>query len=110
MDGGGGHSDRFLWVGMSWSVPLRVPSPYESWLEAVLHPFEHFVPVQKDGADLGKRLAWLFAHEDEAFRIALSSRDIVQRAIRFEQAVHYVYRLLQGLAALQRHTWKPRTP
>lgn len=101
LDGGGGPSDRFLWIGLSESVPVRALSPYESWIGALPQPFEHFVPVQEDGSDLAGRLAWLRAHEGEAQRIALGSRLLVQRALRFEHALHWVFRLLRGLAATQ---------
>lgn len=103
IDGGGGPSDRFLWSGLSESVPLRVASQFESWIGALVQPFEHFIPVREDGADLGERLAWILASEGEARRVALASRRLVQQKMGFEHALHWVFRLLQGLAVVQHH-------
>ncbi|CAK0834290.1 unnamed protein product [Prorocentrum cordatum] len=99
MDGGGGPSDRLLWVSLSGSVPVVVPSESESWMGALARPFD-VVPVRGDASDLAERLAWLRGHDAEARRIARASRALALRALRFEHALHWVYRLLAGLAAV----------
>eukprot|EP00933_Yihiella_yeosuensis_P035609 TRINITY_DN29203_c0_g1_i1.p1 TRINITY_DN29203_c0_g1~~TRINITY_DN29203_c0_g1_i1.p1 ORF type:complete len:513 (+),score=66.70 TRINITY_DN29203_c0_g1_i1:60-1598(+) len=103
IDGGGGPSDRFLWIGLSTSVPVIVEGPTardESWMAALRTPYVDYVPMRTDGSDFAQVLDWLQANDEEAQRIGEASRHLTNSAIRFEHALHWVYRLLTGLSSL----------
>ncbi|MDQ2648642.1 MAG: hypothetical protein M3Z03_03700 [Actinomycetota bacterium] len=62
--------DAFAWKAASASVPLLVDSVWDIWWRPFFEPWEHFVPVAHDLADLGTVIEWCLANDDECRRIA----------------------------------------
>lgn len=62
--------DAFAWKLASGSLVLAQDSPWETWFTREFRPWEHYVPVANDFADLAARLDWCRDHDDECRRIA----------------------------------------
>lgn len=64
------------WVLHTDSVPLMAPPTIEAWLlHGDLVPWQHYVPLRHDFADLEERVRWLEGHQVEAERIARAGRE-----------------------------------
>lgn len=63
----------FYWVMNSGSVGFVMDTPYETFASAHFRPWEHYIPVREDCADLVARFDWAEAHPDEC-------REMTQRA------------------------------
>lgn len=55
-------------------VIFKVESPFTQWFYPMLHPWEHFIPVSADLADLLDKLEWARANDDVCQRIAHNAR------------------------------------
>jgi len=62
--------DAFAWKMASGSLVLVPDSPWETFFTRAFSPWEHYVPVANDFADLGDRLAWCRDHDDACHAIA----------------------------------------
>lgn len=74
-------------TGVKWQLytesVLLMPAPEkETWLlEGDLVPYEHYVPLRPDFADLGDQLRWCEAHPERADHIARAGRTHVMSVL-----------------------------
>ena len=63
------------WVMLSSSVPIMVERPeHEHWfMQGLLMPWVHYVPVKMNGSDLEDKVVWCNNHPDKCERIAMQS-------------------------------------
>ena len=66
--------DAWAWKMMSGSAVLSVASPWESFFSRSFQPWEHFVPVENDCADLAEKLQWCRDNDGECEAIAQRAR------------------------------------
>jgi hypothetical protein len=66
--------DAWAWKVLSGSVVLAQESPWETLFTREFAPWEHYVPVREDFADLAERLAWCRANDAECHDIAVRAR------------------------------------
>lgn len=51
------------------SCILKVESPYRQWYYSDLRPWEHYIPIRADLADLEDKILWCRAHDNDARQI-----------------------------------------
>lgn len=67
------------WVLASNSVPLMPHPTMVSWfLEHLLVPFEHYVPLARDASDVMTQHQWCLDHPDECRRIAENGKRFME--------------------------------
>jgi hypothetical protein len=52
---------------------------FRQWLQDALRPWEHYVPVSSDLADLDERVEWFLGHDGEAQAIAARGKALAER-------------------------------
>ncbi|KAF8169044.1 glycosyl transferase family 90-domain-containing protein [Mycena galopus ATCC 62051] len=70
---------------------------FDDWLR----PFEHYIPVRADLADLVERIEWARAHDAEAQRIQRAGREFAERVLTDGQNDCYWFLVLLEWARLQ---------
>ncbi|KAF1995063.1 glycosyltransferase family 90 protein, partial [Amniculicola lignicola CBS 123094] len=105
LDGGSEDGREFVKCLQSGSVALRA-SVSQSWYDARLWPWMHFVPMDNTFVDLygimeyfvgsgnGEEKEAHKGHDDQARRIATAGREWALKALRREDMLVYVYRLV----------------
>ena len=61
---------------LTGSLILRVESEYTSWLNGILKPWLHYIPVKKDLTDLLTTIRWCKEHDKECEQLAQNSLKI----------------------------------
>ena len=61
---GDGVSTRAIWQSLLGGLIFKVTGLTESYLDIVLRPYEHYIPVRRDLSDLREKLLF-FLHHDE---------------------------------------------
>ena len=82
-------------------VAFMQESPWVSWLSGpnkTLRPYEHYVPLRMDLADMGDKLAWLRQHPEEAERIATAGRLWAAEFLSYDWVLYYLDQMLRGYA------------
>lgn len=87
----GGILDRL----MSGGTVLKARSLYRMWYFDQLKPWQSFVPLMEDFADLVEKIKWLRAHDDLAQEIAANGRNVVL-------SLDYESQMGQAIEALDR--------
>jgi hypothetical protein len=67
---------RLLTTMLTGSLILRVESEYTSWLDGILKPWIHYIPVKKDLSDLLTTIRWCKEHDKECEQLAQNSLTI----------------------------------
>lgn len=60
-------------------IKIGSPRGFRQWYYADLRPFEHFVPVAADLADLAEKLEWCRGHDRECAAIAAAGQEFALR-------------------------------
>ncbi|CAL1132666.1 unnamed protein product, partial [Cladocopium goreaui] len=104
---GTGSGDRIYWQMLMRKVVLVQESAWVSWLlgpvppvpsdpsdgaeaPAALRPWEHYLPLRMDLADLSQRLRWLDAHPEEAERIAETAARWAREFLSYDWILYYL--------------------
>ena len=66
--------DAWAWKLISGSVVLSQDSIWETFFTRQFEPWRHFVPVANDFSDLGEKLDWCRAHDEECQAITRRAR------------------------------------
>ncbi len=67
------------WKMLSNSVVLKMPSASVSWfMEDLLEPWVHYVPLNRDASDLEEKLEWCRSHQKECQEIAANATEWAQ--------------------------------
>eukprot|EP00435_Cladocopium_sp_Y103_P002956 s2625_g1.t1 len=96
---GTGSGDRIYWQMLMHKVVLVQESAWVSWLlgpvppegpeAAALRPWEHYLPLRMDLADLSQRLRWLDA-QPEAERIAERAARWAREFLSYDWILYYL--------------------
>lgn len=81
---------------------FKQASPYAEHWYARLRPWEHFVPVAENLADLPARVRWASDHPEEAAAIGARGRALAESLHELELACYW-WQLLTAFAPLQSH-------
>ena len=74
------HAYRLLYSMLTGSVIIRVESAYVGWMDHMLKPGVHYVPVKSDFSDLVSQIEWCRTNDDKC-------REIAQNALEFSRKV-----------------------
>jgi hypothetical protein len=90
---------------LSGSVVLKVDSggPYRQWYYERLKPFEHFVPVRNDMADLVERIRVLRANDALARTIGAAGRQLAM-SMDFESEAARARQTIETAVLVETHT------
>lgn len=100
---GNDTSSSLHWALSTGCCPVHVyPFAWTSWrFGQGLEPWVHFVPVARDGTDLGNVMDWCLTHDEECRKIATNGqryaekyKDPTLQQKTFERIAHYYPRTL----------------
>ncbi|KAF7308339.1 CAP10 domain-containing protein [Mycena chlorophos] len=97
---GHGWSGRFLGLLRSGSLVFK-STIFTEFFSQWIRPFEHYIPVRPDLADLVERLEWAHTHEEEAKKIQEAGKEFAERIITDAQNDCYFFLVLLEWARLQ---------
>ena len=83
------------------SAVLHQDSPCAEFWHDLLRPYEHYVPLRRDLADLRAQLRYLRSHDDDAERMAGRMRRLANVLLSQEAVAGYARELLAQHAALR---------
>lgn len=92
----GGRMTKLLSLG---GVVLQHQAGYVEHIDALMKPYEHYVPIEYDLSDLVAKVQWLQNNDAEAKRIAENGRKLAAQRMRLEDHLCYVWRALEGLGS-----------
>ena len=72
---------RLLGTMMTGSLILKVEGPYTLWIDHLLKPGKHYVPVKADLSDLLEVLEWCKTHDAKCKKIALAGYEFAKKAL-----------------------------
>ncbi len=72
------HAYRMLTTMATGSLILRVESEYTSWLDHILKPNVHYIPVKKDLSDLVEKIEYCIRNDDKCRKIAQRACNIAR--------------------------------
>lgn len=72
---------RFLTTMMTGSLILKVEGPYTLWIDHLLKPGKHYIPVKADLSDLLEVMEWCKSHDDKCKKIALAGYEFAKKAL-----------------------------
>jgi hypothetical protein len=72
---------RLLGTMMTGSLILKVDGPYTLWIDHLLKPGKHYVPVKADLSDLDEVLEWCKKHDAKCKKIALEGYEFAKNAL-----------------------------
>lgn len=68
-------ASSFYWTMNSGSVGLVVDCAFESFGSHHFKPWEHYVPIRRDQADLDRQMRWCLSHQEECMAIASRAQE-----------------------------------
>lgn len=82
------------WKFFTNSLIFKVDSPWLQWYFDALKPYEHYIPVKEDLADLIEQIQWAKSHEYESRLIAKKCREFALSHITLPDNLLYLYCLI----------------
>ncbi|CAJ1368843.1 unnamed protein product, partial [Effrenium voratum] len=112
---GSSFSDRLYWLLLTGSLVFKAmlsapPCAAETssrlhvWLDGGLLPWDHYVPVREDLADLLDRLDWAKQNDEQSARIAAEAGKFARSSLTLEGSLLYLYQVLSRLGQVIRLT------
>jgi hypothetical protein len=93
---GNGIASSAQWVFATGCVPLFVSHPRSyCWLNDVLIPWVHYIPISYDLSDLHTILQWLVDHDEEAHNVAQNALDFARKCLTPGFQIDYIGRRMQ---------------
>lgn len=89
--------DAWAWKLRSGSVVLSQDSIWETFFTRKFAPWEHFVPLANDLADLGEKVEWCLKNSREARRIAARGRHRATQVYRRREVARELEQTLVNL-------------
>ncbi|PNH12007.1 KDEL motif-containing protein 1 [Tetrabaena socialis] len=89
------------------SLILKEDSGYKTFYYHLVRPYEHYIPVWKQGGgpeDVMDAVEWAEGHDEEAQRMAAAAQAVAVKYLSKRARSCYWLRLFQAYAALQRFT------
>lgn len=93
----------FYWVMNSGSVGFVMDAPYETFASGHFRPWEHYVPVREDCADLGERFDWAEAHPDECREMTRRAAAVCQWLARADLRAKILHSVVRRVESFTRH-------
>jgi len=90
----GGRLNKLLSLG---GVVLQHQAGYKEHFDALLKPYEHYVPIEYDLSDLVSKIKWLQSNPAIAKRIAENGQRLALSRMRFEDHACYIWRAVEAL-------------
>jgi len=84
------------------SAVLHQQLPCHEFWHAALRPYEHYIPISRDLADLRAQLHYARAHDDAAARMAARARRLAARILSQRSVADYAREVLVAYAGLLR--------
>ena len=76
-------------------VVFKADSPYYEHFYSSLRPWEHYIPVRADLADLTDKIQWARQHDQEALAISLKARQFAREHLLPHSVLCYHAQLLE---------------
>ena len=92
----------FYWVMNSGSLGLVMETPFETFASAHFRPGEAYLPFRLDGSDLGERLDWAEAHQNEVRAMVAQAGETAALLLRADLRAEVLRRIVAQVAALPR--------
>ena len=70
------HAYRLLNTLRTGSLILRVESEYTGWIDTMLIPSKHYLPIKADLSDLEEKVKWCRANDEECAKIAKAGLEL----------------------------------
>ncbi|XP_029559016.1 protein O-glucosyltransferase 2 [Salmo trutta] len=83
------------------SVVLKQDSGYYEHFYSQLRPWEHYIPIRADLADLQEKIHWAREQDEEARKIAVAGQQFARNHLMGDSIFCYYYKLFQEYAKLQ---------
>jgi len=90
----GGRLNKLMALG---GVVLQHEAGYTEYVDALMKPYEHYVPISYDLSDLTAKVKWLQQNDAEARRIAENGKKLANQRMRLEDHICYIWRALEAL-------------
>jgi hypothetical protein len=97
LEGNAGASRLGAMLGLGFAVLAPPHVGPTTWLWEQLVPGVHYLPLASDLGDLGEKLLWLRAHDEEARRLSAAARALWEACCTREAAERATARLLASL-------------
>ena len=90
------HAYRLLYSMLTGSLILRVGSNYTSWVEDMLRPNIHYVPIHADLSNLISVIKWCNENQTECEQIAKNGHEFAKRVLQKEYIKNAFIQILEG--------------
>jgi len=95
---------RLLTTMATGSLILRVESEYKSWVDHLIKPNKHYIPVKPDLSDLLQQIEWCKTHDRECSVIAKKGNDFARSVLNKEFMISYFEKLFWGIPSTPKKT------
>ena len=89
---------RLLTTMATGSLILRVESEYTSWVDHMISPNVHYLPIRADLSNLFEQIAWAKANDSKCKKMALKSLEFAQMALTREFIENSLQKILWSVA------------
>mmetsp|Transcript_29894 Transcript_29894/g.86926 ORF Transcript_29894/g.86926 Transcript_29894/m.86926 type:complete len:517 (+) Transcript_29894:176-1726(+) len=99
-DGSTIDDTRFYWLLSTGSLMFKQITPLLPFGVPGLRPWEHFIPVREDFADLPSKIRWARLHDGKCQEMARRAKSFAETFFTEEQILRYVHLALMRYAEL----------
>lgn len=92
---------RLLTTMRTGSLILRVSSAYISWVDHMIYPGTHYLPIKPDLSDLENCIEWCIKNDDKCKLIAKAGLDFAISVLKKEYIKSYFQKVLWSLSDYQ---------
>lgn len=89
------HAYRMLTTMATGSLILRVESDYTSWLDHILKPNVHYIPVKSNLSDLIEKIEYCIKNDDKCKEIAKNACTIARDIVKLDK-LRAIFRLISS--------------
>lgn len=93
------HAYRMLTTMATGSLILRVESEYTSWLDHILKPNVHYIPVKSDLSDLVEKIEWCIKNDDKCKTIAENACKIARDVVQYDKLRAIFQNIMETVSA-----------
>jgi hypothetical protein len=104
------HAYRLLTNLIFGSVILRVLSPYTSWVDTILQPFKHYIPINHDLSNLLDIIQWCKSNDQQCKKIAHQGYTIAKQILTLKYTQSAFQDLLWNTSKLTKNKTMKRCP
>jgi hypothetical protein len=92
---------RLLTTMRTGSLILRVESDYKSWVEHLIFPNIHYIPIKRDLSDLEKKISWCLENDDKCKMISRKGLEFAMNVLNGDFIKSYFQKILWELSPYQ---------